>query len=98
MSDTVTKQELVKEIAERTGRSESNVGGILQDVLDSVQENLRKGRKVQLTGFGVFEVRRIPMRTVRAIKGPNAGRTVTVPAAKRVGFRQGEGLKRSVNQ
>jgi DNA-binding protein HU-beta len=57
---------------------------------------LRAGHDVSLTGFGTFSVRDIKQRRVRAIRGPNQGKMVTVPAHKRAGFRPGTLLERAV--
>lgn len=94
---TVAKGDLIKQIAASTRRTEGEAESALNDVLNAITDNLRHNEKVQLTGFGTFEVKDIPMRTVRAIRGPNAGRTITVQPHRRPRFRAGDGLKKAVN-
>ncbi len=68
----------------------------LNAVLDTIREALAAGDRVVLTGFGAFEARDVKARQVRAIRGPQQGQRVNVPAHKRVGFTPGSELVNAV--
>lgn len=67
----------------------------LNAVLSVIKDELAKGNRIVLTGFGTFEVRDVKARNVRAIRGENAGKTIEIPAHKRVGFSPGTELKKA---
>jgi len=89
----VNKNDLVLSVAAKTDftrkLSEKAVGA----VLSSIQDALAKGDKVQLVGFGTFEVRE---RAARKGRNPQNGKEITIPAAKIPVFKAGKNLKDSV--
>ena len=91
----MNKTELVSAMAERLGASKKHSEEALTVALDLITEALAEGEKVQLVGFGSFEVRE---RTPRIGRNPRTKEEVTIPASKAVQFKSGKVLKRAVAQ
>jgi len=91
--EPVTKVELVGIVADRTRMTKKDVGICLDAVLSVIQEALGKGDRVQLTGFGTFEVRE---RSARKGRNPQTGAEITIAARQVPVFRAGKLLKDSV--
>jgi len=87
------KADLVDSVAEKTGMSKKDSAAALDACVEAVVASLKRGDKVQLTGFGVFEV-----RTRKARKGKNlqTGATIDIPASKVPAFKAGKALKDAV--
>jgi DNA-binding protein HU-beta len=96
MPDTLGRGDLAGRAAAKLGAPHAAGRRALDAVLAALTDALREGHTVVLTRFGTFEVRRIGARRVRAIRGPQAGQQVTVPAHRRAGFRPGAELARAV--
>ncbi|MSQ14229.1 MAG: HU family DNA-binding protein [Dehalococcoidia bacterium] len=90
------KSDLVASVATTMGSTRSSAEDSLNAVLDTLRISLAKGDRVVLTGFGTFEVRQVKERKVRPIRGGSAGKTITVPAHRRVGFSAGAELATAV--
>ncbi|MBM3947074.1 MAG: HU family DNA-binding protein [SAR202 cluster bacterium] len=93
---TLRKSDLVAAVATSMGSTRSAAEDSLNTVLDTLRMSLAKGDRVVLTGFGTFEVRQVKERKVRPIRGGSAGKTITVPAHRRVGFSAGAELSEAV--
>ena len=91
----MNKTELVSAMAERLGASKTHSEEALTVALDLITEALAEGEKVQLVGFGSFEVRE---RAPRIGRNPRTKEEVTIPASKAVQFKSGKVLKRAVAQ
>ena len=91
----MNKTELVSAMAERLGASKKHPEEALTVALDLITEALAEGEKVQLVGFGSFEVRE---RAPRIGRNPRTKEEVTIPASKAVQFKSGKVLKRAVSQ
>ena len=91
----MNKTELVSAMAERLGASKKPSEEALTVALDLITEALAEGEKVQLVGFGSFEVRE---RAPRIGRNPRTKEEVTIPASKAVQFKSGKVLKRAVAQ
>ena len=89
----MNKTELVSAMAERLGASKKHSEEALTVALDLITEALAEGEKVQLVGFGSFEVRE---RAPRIGRNPRTKEEVTIPASKAVQFKSGKVLKRAV--
>ncbi len=89
----MNKTELVAAVAEKAALSKKDAEKAVKAVLDTVEESLKKGDKVQLIGFGTFEVRE---RAAKEARNPRTGETVKVPAAKVPAFKAGAALKEAV--
>jgi DNA-binding protein HU-beta len=89
----VNKPDLVEAIAAKSGLSKKDAGAALEGILEAVTEALQKGDKVQITGFGSFEIRE---RKERKAKNLRTGESIVVPAAKVPAFKAGKALKDAV--
>ena len=92
----MNKTELVARVAEKTGLTKKNSQECLEAVLESIQEALVAGDKVQLVGFGTFEVRDRKARQGRNPQQPD--KVIKIPASKAPVFKAGKGLKEMVNK
>ena len=86
--------ELVSAMADKTGLSKKDAEAALKAFTDVVAEELKKGEKIQLVGFGTFEVSE---RSARTGRNPQTGKEMTIPASKAPKFKAGKALKDSVN-
>ena len=90
----MNKTELVAAIAEKTELSKKDVEKALKAFTDVVAEELKKGEKIQLVGFGTFEVAERPEREGR---NPSTGKAMKIAASKSPKFKAGKALKDTVN-
>lgn len=90
----MNKQELIAAIANRTELSKKDAEKVLKAFTDVVAEELKKGEKVQLVGFGTFEVSE---RAAREGRNPQTGETMKIEASKAPKFKAGKALKDMVN-
>ena len=86
----MNKVTLVAKIAEKSGLSKKQAELALGAFIDSVTEALKAGDKVQLMGFGTFEVKE---RAARTGRNPSTGATIEIPASKTPTFKAGKGLR-----
>ena len=91
----MNRSELVTKISEKSELSKKDSEKVLSAVIDSIMEALAQGDKVQLVGFGTFEVRERQERTGR---DPRSGEAITIPACKSPAFKAGKAFKDIVNQ
>ena len=90
----MNKTEVVAEVAKKSGLSKKDAEKALNATLDVVAEALTAGDKVQLVGFGGFEVKKREARTGR---NPRTKETIQIPAAKLPVFKAGKALRDKVN-
>ena len=90
----MNKVELVAEMAKKAGISQKDAGAALKAFTDAVQAELKKGGKVQLVGFGTFEVSK---RAARTGRNPQTGATMKIKASKAPKFKAGKALKDALN-
>ena len=88
------KTELVNSVASAANLTKKDAAAAVDAVFASIQENLSKGEKVQLIGFGNFEVRE---RAARKGRNPQTGKELDIPASKVPAFKAGKALKDAVN-
>ena len=86
----MNKVTLVAKIAEKSGLSKKQAELALGAFIDAVTEALKEGDKVQLMGFGTFEVKE---RAARTGRNPSTGATIEIPASKTPTFKAGKGLR-----
>ena len=86
----ISKTDLVKELAETTGLGQKDVKTVVDAMLERVAGHLKGGDKVQLTGFGTFEVRE---RSARTGVKPGTTEKIEIAASKFPAFKAGKGLK-----
>lgn len=92
----MNKAELIASIAEKSGLNKKNAEAALNALMESVEEALVSGDKVQLVGFGTFEVRERKAREGRNPRNPQE--SITIPSSKAPVFKAGKSLKLSVNK
>ena len=91
----MNKSELIAAIAAKTGETKKDAEATLNAFVDVVTEALVKGDKVQLVGFGSFEVRK---RAARKGRNPQTKEEIKIPASKAPVFKAGKALKELVNK
>ena len=90
----MNRAELIVAMAEKTGLSKKDAEKALKAFTDVVAEELKKGEKIQLVGFGTFEVSE---RAAREGRNPRSGETMTIAACKAPKFKAGKALKDAIN-
>ena len=90
----MNKNDLVSAMAEKSGLSKKDSEKALKAFEDVVTEELKKGGKVQLVGFGMFDVAE---RAAREGRNPQTGAAMPIPASKAPRFKVGKTLKDAVN-
>ena len=90
----MNKAELVTAMADQAGLSKKDTEKALKAFTDVVADELKKGGKVQLVGFGTFEVSE---RAAREGRNPQSGAVMKIPASKAPKFKAGKALKDSLN-
>lgn len=90
----MNKKELIAAMAEKAELTQKDAGKALDAFLVTVTEELVKGEKIQLTGFGNFEVTE---RAEREGRNPKTGETMKIAATKAPKFKAGKSLKDAVN-
>jgi len=91
----MTKTELVDQVAARTNLTKKDAASAVDAVFASITDALTKGDKVQLVGFGSFEVKQ---RSERVGRNPQTGAEMTIPSKRVPVFRAGKQLKDSVGK
>ncbi|EUB17039.1 MULTISPECIES: HU family DNA-binding protein [Shuttleworthella] len=91
----MNKTELVAAIAEQADLSKKDAEAALKAFTDVVSKSLKKGEKIQLVGFGTFEVSK---RSARTGRNPQTGKTMKIAASKAPKFKAGKALKDAVNK
>lgn len=87
------KQDLIAKVAETAELSKKQATLVVNTVFDTISESLANSEKVQIIGFGGFDVRE---RAERKGRNPQTGEEITIPASKVPGFRAGKALKDAV--
>ena len=90
----MNKAELVAAIAQETQLSKKDAEAAVKAFIDVVAGELKKGEKVQLVGFGTFEVSE---RAAREGRNPQTGEVMTIAASKAPKFKAGKALKDMIN-
>ena len=90
----MNKRELVAAMAEQTNLSKKDAEKALAAFTEVVADTLKNGDKIQLVGFGTFEVAERAERTGR---NPQTGKTMTIAACKAPKFKAGKALKDAIN-
>ena len=90
----MNKTELVAAMADKTELSKKDAEAALKAFIDVVTAEMKKGEKVQLVGFGTFEVSE---RSAREGRNPQTGKTMKIEACKAPKFKAGKALKDAVN-
>ncbi len=89
----MNKSELISVVAEKAGMTKKDTEKVVNAVFESVTDALTKGEKVQLIGFGTFDLR---TRKAREGRNPATGDVIQIPQATVPVFKAGKALKESV--
>jgi len=89
----MNKADLTEAVAKELKTSKAQAEAAINAVLNCIAKGLKKDKKVQLIGFGTFEVRR---RKARMGRNPQTGEQMKIKASKTVGFKVGKALKSKV--
>lgn len=91
----MNKTQLIDVVAIKTGLTKKAAEAAVNAMNDAIKEALIAGDKVQLIGFGTYEVRE---RAARSGRNPKTGATITIAASKAPAFTAGKALKDAVNK
>ena len=89
----MNKTEFINAVAEKEGIEKKCAENAVNAVFATIAQELAKGEKIQLVGFGTFEIRE---RAEKQGRNPRTGETMTVPASKVPAFKAGKALKDAV--
>ena len=87
------RSDLVAAIAEKASMTKKDAGLALSATIEAVTEALKAGDKVQLVGFGTFEVR---AKAARVGRNPQTGKEIKIPASKTPAFKAGKAFKDAI--
>ena len=90
----MNKTQLIEVIADKSGLKKKEAEAALNAMTEAVAQALKAGDKVQLVGFGTFEVK---ARAARSGRNPKTGETIQIAASKSPAFTAGKALKDAVN-
>ena len=90
----MNKSELINVLAAKAGMSKKDAEKTLSAFVEAVTGALAKGDKVQVIGFGTFEVKKRPARTAR---NPRTGEEIRIDSSKAPAFKAGKALKDKIN-
>ena len=90
----MNKTQLIEVIADKSGLKKKEAEAALNAMTEAVAQALKAGDKVQLVGFGTFEVKE---RAARSGRNPKTGETIRIAASKSPAFAAGKALKDAVN-
>lgn len=90
----MNKAELIANVAGSAGISKKDAEKAINAFIENIEGALKKGDKVQLVGFGTFEVRE---RAERKGRNPQTNQEITIPASKVPAFKVGKALKDAIN-
>ncbi len=89
------KADLIDGVAEKSGLTKKDATAAVEGLFEVVTETLAEGERVQVIGFGTFEVRD---RAARKGRNPQTGEEIQIPATKVPAFKAGKGLKDAVKE
>jgi nucleoid DNA-binding protein len=93
---TTTKKDLALEVAKETGCQKSLASKMVDSVFKAMRENLIKGNRIEIRGFGVFQVK--DTRPKPAARNPRTGDIIYVPARRKTHFKPGKLLKDALHK
>ena len=86
----MNKTELIASVAEKTGIAKRDADAVVNAVFNTIVETVASGEKVQLVGFGTYEMR---SRNERQGRDPRTNQPITIPASKSPAFKPGKAFK-----
>ena len=92
---TVTLKNIGTDLAEKHEMTKKQINTILDDLVDSLVKNLKKGNRIRMAGLGILQVRK---RAARMGRNPATGEAIKIPAKKKIAFRAAKELKEAVGK
>ena len=89
----MNKTELIAAVAAKTGITKKDAESIVSATFDTIAQELKKGEKIQVSGFGIFEVKE---REARVGRNPRTKEAIQIPATKTPAFKASKTLKDAV--
>ena len=89
----MNKAQLINAVAAKCNLPKKDIDAVINATFDSIIESLKEGDKVQIVGFGRFEVRERPARTGR---NPMTGEAIEIEASRSAAFKAGNALKEAL--
>ena len=89
----MNKTELIAAVAEKTGLTKKDAERVVNATVDTITAEMKKGERVALSGFGIFEVK---TREARTGRNPRTKETIQIPATRLPAFKASKALKDSV--
>ncbi len=89
----MNKTELIAAVAQKTGLTKKDAERVVNATVDTITETMVKGDKVQLSGFGIFEVK---TREARVGRNPRTKQTIQIPATRQPAFKASKTLKDTI--
>ena len=89
----MNKTEIIAEVAQKTGMTKKDAERVINATVETITENLVKGEKVAMSGFGIFEVK---AREARVGRNPRTKETIQIPATRLPAFKAAKALKDTV--
>ena len=89
----MNKTELIAAVAQKTGLTKKDAERVVNATVDTITETMVKGDKVQLSGFGIFEVK---TREARVGRNPRTKETIQIPATRQPAFKASKTLKDTI--
>jgi DNA-binding protein HU-beta len=89
----LTKGQLIKTLADKSELSKKQAGQVLDDLINIIVSSTKKGDRISISGFGIFELKHYKARQAR---NPQTGETINVPAKKKFRFKPAKALKDSI--
>lgn len=90
----MTKMDIINKVAETTELTKKDSEKAVNAFLKAIEDGVVAGEKIQIVGFGTFEVKE---RAARMGRNPLTGEQIQIAASKNVGFKAGKALKEAVN-
>lgn len=92
---TITKKDIVKEVAALTGYDTQSIKDVVQTMFDCMCEGLARDGNIEIRNFGILRVKSTPERQAR---NPKTSEIITVPAKKHIHFKPGQEMKMLINR
>ena len=92
---TVTLKHIAAELAETHELAKKQCNAIMDDLVESLVKNLKKGNRIRMAGLGILQVRK---RAARMGRNPATGEAIKIPAKKKIAFRAAKELKEAVGK